>query len=233
MALGRVILFNMQNVFCFFDGQSLFKQAEDCFGYKKPDYDPLKLAELIVELEPNRVLKCLRFYTGIHKASINPSLHTFWNNKLSILKKIVKAKLGDNGIFIFTRELKYNDEEVFDKKTKQVKIIKKGREKGINVRLALDMVEFARKNEYDVAIIFSQDGDLEEAVKDVNDIASEQGRIIKIECAFPFSMIPIAPNTYLRGIPNTKWIKIEKGIYDLCIDQNTDKYWPQKPLFNI
>jgi len=222
-----------KNVFCFFDGQSLFKQAEDCFGYKKPNYDPLKLTEYIVKLEPNRLLRCLRFYTGIHKASINSSLHIFWTNKLSSLKKIVNAKLGNDGIFIFTREHKYIDEEVFDKKTKQVRIIKKGIEKGTNIRLALDLVEYARKIKYDVAIIFSQDSDLEEAVKDVNDIASEQGRIIKIECAFPFSNNPTASDTYLRGIPNTKWRKIEKDIYDLCLDKNTDKYWLPKPLFNI
>jgi uncharacterized LabA/DUF88 family protein len=39
-----------------------------------------------------------------------------------------------------------------------------GEEKGMDVRLAVDVVRMAREKLYDVALIFSQDQDLSEAV---------------------------------------------------------------------
>jgi hypothetical protein len=35
-----------------------------------------------------------------------------------------------------------------------------GREKGIDVRIAIDVLKMARNNQYDVAVVFSQDQDL-------------------------------------------------------------------------
>ena len=48
-------------------------------------------------------------------------------------------------------------------------------EKGIDVRLALDVVPMARENLYDVALIFSQDQDLSEAADEVKAISVQQG----------------------------------------------------------
>ena len=88
-----------------------------------------------------------------------------------------------------------------------------GREKGIDVRIALDVIRMAHRNQYDVAIIFSQDQDLSEAANEIRTIASEQQRWIKIACAFPSS-----EHTNKRGINSTDWIQITKATYDRCID---------------
>ena len=46
-------------------------------------------------------------------------------------------------------------------------------------------------------------------------IAKEQGRWIKIACTFPFS--PMTRNR--RGIEKTDWIRIDRAIYDRCLDR--------------
>jgi len=89
-----------------------------------------------------------------------------------------------------------------------------GEEKGIDVRLALDIVRMAHRGEYDVAVVFSQDQDLSEAAGEIRHIAREQDRWIKIASAFPVS--PTAKNR--RGIDRTDWIGIDRATYDACLD---------------
>lgn len=48
-------------------------------------------------------------------------------------------------------------------------------DKGIDVRLALDVIRFGIREEYDVALIFSQDQDLSEVADEVAASAREQG----------------------------------------------------------
>jgi hypothetical protein len=97
-----------------------------------------------------------------------------------------------------------------------------GQEKGIDVRIALDVVRLARENCYDVALIFSQDQDLSEVADEVRAISIQQARWIKIACAFPVS--PTAENR--RGINGTDWIRIDRVTYDGCLDPND--YRPKK-----
>lgn len=87
-------------------------------------------------------------------------------------------------------------------------------EKGIDVRIALDVIRMAHRREYDVALIFSQDQDLSEVASEVRVIAKEQERWIKIASAFPVS--PAARNR--RGINLTDWIQIDRITYDTCLD---------------
>jgi hypothetical protein len=91
-----------------------------------------------------------------------------------------------------------------------------GQEKGIDVRLALDVVRMARENQYDVGLIFSQDQDLSEVADEVRSISVSQDRWIKLACAFPVS--PTYTNT--RGIHGTEWIKIDRSMYNNCLDPN-------------
>jgi len=51
-----------------------------------------------------------------------------------------------------------------------------GEEKGIDVRIALDIIRLAHRGEYEVALVFSQDQDLSEAAEEVRVIAGESGR---------------------------------------------------------
>lgn len=96
-----------------------------------------------------------------------------------------------------------------------------GQEKGIDIRIALDVVGAALRNEYDVAIIFSQDTDFKEVADEIRWIAKHDGRWIKLACTFPCPghKVSAPPHAY-RGIPGTDWIQIGKAEYDACIDPN-------------
>ena len=88
------------------------------------------------------------------------------------------------------------------------------REKGIDLRLGLDVVRMARNAELDVAIIFSQDQDLGEVAREVRDIARSTRRWLKIVSAFP-----VRPNaTARRGIDRTDWFRMDRKFYDACLD---------------
>ena len=90
-----------------------------------------------------------------------------------------------------------------------------GQEKGIDVRLALDIVAAAYQGEADVLLVFSQDQDLSEVAMEIRQIARQQKRWIKMASAFPVS----AASTNRRGINGTDWIKMDRVLYDSCLDR--------------
>ena len=129
--------------------------------------------------------------------------------------------MGTRRIQTFSRSLRYRNQTVtLPDGTLTVTLV--GQEKGVDVRIALDIVRFALDGRYDVALIFSQDQDLSEAVQDVRTISVLQNRWIKSACAFPSS--PTV--TKARGINGTDWIRIDRSTYDSCIDPND--YRPKK-----
>jgi len=188
----------------FVDGQSLFKAAKDAFGYTYPNYDPKVLAAKICGFKGWQ-LAATYFYTGVPDIQDNPKWHTFWNKKLSCM--------GQMGVIIFTRSLKYNNQTIKLPDGQTITTLV-GKEKGIDVRIALDVIRLAHQKVYDVGIIFSQDQDLSEVADEVRVISQEQKRWIKLASAFPVS--PTYHNT--RGINSTDWIKIDRQLYDSCID---------------
>lgn len=117
-------------------------------------------------------------------------------------------------IHVFSRSLRYRNKRVTLPDGTQHTFLT-GDEKGIDVRIALDVIRMAHRQEYDVALIFSQDQDLSEVADEIRVIAREQSRWIKIACAFPVS--PASKNT--RGITKTDWIRIDRAIYDACLDR--------------
>ncbi len=92
--------------------------------------------------------------------------------------------------------------------------VRTGEEKGIDVRLALDMIRLTYRNEFDVGIVFSQDQDLSEAVGEVREIAKDQRRSVEMYCAFPRS----EKTTNTRPIRGTTTIEINRTLYDACLD---------------
>ena len=90
-----------------------------------------------------------------------------------------------------------------------------GEEKGIDVRIALDVIRLAHHGELDVAVVFSQDQDLSEVADELRVIAREQRRWIRIASAFPNSQT----SHNHRGINGTEWIPIDRKTYDQCLDQ--------------
>ncbi len=116
-------------------------------------------------------------------------------------------------MYVYSRNLRYRNEtvELPDGTSRTILV---GREKGIDVRIALDIIRLAHRRDYDVAVVFSQDQDLSEAADEIRVISAEQKRWIRIASAFPVS--PITKNT--RGIYNSEWIKIDRMTYDACLD---------------
>lgn len=116
------------------------------------------------------------------------------------------------GVHVITRPLRYASELLADGSYSHVP-----REKGIDVRIAIDVMTLADKKAYDVGLIFSQDQDYAELVPEIRSIAKRQNRWIKLASAFP-----VGDGTdNERGIRDTDWIKIDKKMYDLCIDPST------------
>lgn len=188
----------------FIDGQNLFHSAKEAFGYPFPNYDVKKLAAEVCARKGWQ-LQQVRFYTGFPDASDNPFWNHFWTAKL--------AQMGREGVHVFSRPLRYRNQSVVlsDGTTSTILV---GQEKGIDVRLALDVISLAWQGDYDVACIFSQDQDLSEVADEIRDISRISSRWIHIASAFPFS--PASRNK--RGINSTDWIKLDRALYDICID---------------
>ncbi len=188
----------------FIDGQSLFYAAKEAFGYYYPNYDVKLLSDKIC-MDKDWDLTQIRFYTGVPDEHDDIFWHNFWINKLTYM--------GQIGIEVFSRSLRYRNKIVKLPDGKKYTFLV-GQEKGIDVRIALDVIRCAHEKLYDVGLIFSQDQDLSEVADEIRRISVEQKRWIKITSAFPVS--PTYKNA--RGINKTDWIKINRQTYDFCID---------------
>ena len=193
-----------EKVVAFVDGQNLFYSAREAFGYTYPNYDVLALVQKICDVRKWHLEMCC-FYTGVPEVLDKPFWHEFWDKKL--------AGMGKRGVKIFRRPLKYRNQTVFLANGQSATALI-GQEKGVDIRIALDMVRMAHQKVYDIALVLSQDQDLTEAVEEIKTIAREQKRWIKVASAFPVS--PTYANN--RGIDRTDWITIDRILYDSCLD---------------
>ncbi len=189
----------------FVDGQNLFHAAREAFGYTYPNYDVSALAEQVCARQ-GWDLTQVRFYTGIPDAADNARWHSFWTRKL--------AAMGRRRVVVYSRPLRYRNRTVDLPDGTQHSFLT-GEEKGVDVRIALDVIALAHRREYDVAVIMSQDQDLSEVAEEIRTIAREQRRWIKVASAYPQS--PASRNR--RGINKTDWIPIDRELYDRCVDR--------------
>jgi uncharacterized LabA/DUF88 family protein len=189
----------------FVDGQNLYHAAREAFGYTYPNFDVSALAVAVCRQACWNVVQ-VRFYTGVPDASDNAFWSAFWAHKL--------AMMGRQGVYTYSRPLRYRNRRVTLPDGSEHTHLA-GEEKGIDVRIAIDVIRGAHRDEYDVALLFSQDQDLSEAAAEIRQISREQDRWIKIASAFPVSIL----SRNRRGIERTDWIPIERATYDACIDR--------------
>ena len=190
-------------VVAFFDGQNLYRSVKAAFGYTYPNYDPTKLASLICAKQ-NWRLTSVRFYTGIPRPEDDPFWNRFWTNKI--------ANLGRQKVIVFKRYLARREKEIATASGNvPVPFLV---EKGIDVRLAIDIIRMALKGLYDYALIFSQDQDLSEVAKEIREISKEKSIGVGIASAYPQNPNP----AYSRGIDKTDWLPFTKVEYDSSID---------------
>jgi uncharacterized LabA/DUF88 family protein len=184
----------------FVDGQNLFHCAKEAFGYNAPNFDVKKLAtEVCASL--GWKLTQVRFYTGVPPKDRSPVWHDYWAKKTTRMSRV--------GVHVFTKPLRYTAELLEDGTYKYIP-----REKGIDVRIAIDVLSMAIEKQFDAALIFSQDQDLSEVAVEMRKIARKQDRWIKVASAYPVS----SQTENTRGINGTDWIKLNKETYDKCLD---------------
>ena len=188
----------------FVDGQNLYRHAKDAFGHYHPNYDPRRLAEAVCA-DRGWINHGVRFYTGIPSADRAPMWHGYWTRRLTAMRRA--------GIVVTSRPLRFRVETV-RLPDGSVHDIPVEREKGIDLRLGLDVVRMARNAELDVAIVFSQDQDLAEVAGEVRDISRSADRWLKVVSAFPHG--PNATST--RGIDRSDWFRMDREFYDACLD---------------
>ena len=133
--------------------------------------------------------------------------HGYWSRRLTTMRR--------TGIVVTARKLRVRLKRVRlpDGSLHEIPI---EREKGIDLRLGLDVVRMARNAELDVAVIFSQDQDLAEVGREIRDIAQSEGRWLKAVSAFPASRTASSR----RGIDQTDWFPMRREFYDKCLDPN-------------
>ena len=194
---------HIKRAMAFIDGQNLYQHAKAAFGHHHPNYDPIKLHNWVCGQRgwaPNLV----RFYTGVPDRSESEMWASYWSNRVLAMKRA--------GVAVTTRPIRYRKKTVVVGGLSET--VTTPQEKGVDVRMALDIVSLARKRQYDVAVIYSQDQDLCEVVQEIKEISEEQDRWIKVACAFPHGPAASAR----RGIDGTQWVKIGQADYDTCLD---------------
>ena len=180
----------------FVDGQNLYHGAKNAWmagpgksAYSWPSYDVEKLAATLVSQVTGNSLAQIRFYTGVPNPNQDAFWHGFWTNKLRYLMskgvKVYRGRINDSG-----------------------------QEKGVDVSLAIDLIQLTHDQAYDRAIIVSQDWDFGPAVRLARHIATGQGRTVNFESAFCFE----PGKTNQRGVPGTTWVHIDQKTYDSCND---------------
>jgi uncharacterized LabA/DUF88 family protein len=188
----------------FFDGQNLYRHAKAAFGHHHPNYDVKKLFAAVC-VQQGWIETAIRFYTGTPSHAESPMWHGYWSNRLLGMRRV--------GIHVTSRPIRYHQEERTLPDGSKT-IVTSAQEKGIDIRLALDIVRLARQGQYDVAVLFSQDQDLTEVVEEVKEISHTAARWMKIACAFPVG----DQATSKRGIEGTDWIRLDAQTYNSCLD---------------
>jgi len=196
------------------DGQNLFHQAREAFGYQTPNYDVVALSQAVCRERGWKVAQ-VRFYTGVPAQVDNAYWHHFWAAKGRVMRR--------RGVLVHTRHLRYRTRTVVLPDGTQRSVLL-AEEKGIDVRIALDVVRLAYRREFDVGILFSQDQDLSEVATEIRLIAREQGRWIKLASAFPVG----SPAGSKRGVDKTDWIKIDRATYERCLDPGDYRPRPRR-----
>jgi len=192
----------------FVDGQNLYFKCKSLFGHGW--IHPGRLAEALVREDQHRhgqgshVLSGVRYYTGIHDLK--------HRHKHRPMARRLHAYAND-GVLIRATPLRYDSNG-------------RGREKGVDTRLCLDLVRLAQKGLYDVGIIMSEDSDFVPAIEEVYRLRDDE-RWLAVENALPWA--PHSKPRWLRLVRRHR--RITKEVFDRVIapgaytpDPETDEW---------
>jgi uncharacterized LabA/DUF88 family protein len=191
----------------FIDGQNFYLSAKRAFGLRYPDFDIPALGRYLSARMgqgdgPDPVI---RFYVGMPVARYSPHWTNFWTNKLNAAQEA--------GVSVTTRDLRYLTET--DPAAPGGVRVLSVREKGIDLRIALDVMAAARNPDCGNILIVSRDQDFREVVEDVTMFCAFNDREVGLWSAFP--EVRGAPSLN-RGVDGTRELSISwsdyKGLRD-------------------
>jgi hypothetical protein len=198
-------------IVAFFDGQNVLRTSNEVFGLGRGvqwNYDPRKLVEATRDqMEarlgavgapcPHVVVQQIRFYTGVPTFERDLYGRSYWERLFT--------RFRNDHIVVVSRNLRYYTQGP-------------PREKGIDLRIGLDIVRIATSGMCDGILLFSQDSDLYEAVEEAKALLARSGpqRPMYYFCAFPRSADPMTNH----GVKGMHWIPLygedfEKTLYEL------------------
>jgi uncharacterized LabA/DUF88 family protein len=191
-----------KRVIAFIDGRNLRNAARKSFGARRfENINPLAIARKVCEARGWR-LESVRFYAGV------PLEDRVVLGETAEDWRVRTDRWRAQGVQVLTRSLARNN-----------------REKGIDVRLSLDLVRLFQGRAYDVALIFSQDQDFQEAVAEVKDLSGTGGRWVHTVSAYPGQ-----PSRDHRGIENAdEQIALSREEVEPCLDDEEVKFRPLRP----
>ena len=189
----------------FIDGQNFYLSGRTEFGLKYPDFDVAKIADMIAGKIGAERADHVNFYSGMPVARFSPRWFEFWTNKIEAME--------ETGINTFTRPLRYTY-ETDEQAPNGVKILST-REKGIDLRLALDVMAAARRTNCEKIVIASRDQDFREVVEKIEEMCAFERRDIELWSAYPDGGQGPA---HIRGIDGMQNLPISFGDYRTCRD---------------
>lgn len=185
----------------FIDGQNFYLSAKKAFGLRYPDFDIPRLGAHLADRMDTNLDTEVRFYIGMPSSRYSPHWTRFWTNKIDDAR--------DRGVDVTTRDLRYLTET--DPQAPGGFKVLSAREKGIDLRIGLDVVAAARRSDCANVMIVSRDQDFREVVEDVSTMSAFTGREIGLWSAYPKVDGSRALN---RGIDGTREIEVTLADYD-------------------
>lgn len=176
-------------VMVFVDGQNLYQRCRSIFGY--PMCHPHLLAEVLAGSR-TRHRPRTRFYTGRPNPNYPGEAEKARNldRRLAAMRKV--------GVDVVARSLRYHWEWSHQERLPEPKQnadpqavtlhpYARPQEKGIDLVIGLDVIEFLLSGACDVAIIVSLDRDLYEIPEAIKKMAPLLDRPVRVEAAVPVS----------------------------------------------
>lgn len=172
-------------VLVFVDGQNLYKESGRLFGH--PLCHPHLLAEHLAGPRVGYRVGC-RFYSGRPSPNVSPAAASHFDRRISAM--------SGAGVTTVTRPLRYHWEWGHQAKlpapepgaapqTVTLTPWQRPHEKGIDLAIALDVIEFLMTGVCDVAIIVSLDRDLAEIPTAAKNLRALIRRSVRLEAAVP------------------------------------------------
>ncbi len=145
----------VKRAFVFIDGSNFYFKLKELTSkldgeYSLLEFDFRKFAEWLVE--PNEPIE-IHYYLGVvSRRKDDGKSEELYTNQQKLFRKLQKQN-----IVISLGQLIQHPDKIYH-------------EKGVDVRLAVEMIKFARENKYDIAYLVSSDTDLVAAVEEVQSI---------------------------------------------------------------